>query len=160
MRSPGLAETGQRTEALAASLEAVDLHRELVALNRDAYLPNLAASVNNHANRLAEAGRGTEALATSLEAVSLRRELFRLNRDAYQPALATSLWNVGVVALKTDSVTTDEVVELTAEGVSLFEILAAETPAAFAEQHRAAARTLARVRERENTNDRPSDRLA
>jgi hypothetical protein len=37
-----LAEVGRRGEALAFSDEAVALYRELAALNRDAYLPDLA----------------------------------------------------------------------------------------------------------------------
>ena len=54
----GLAEAGRRAEALTATQEAVDLHRELAAHNRDAYLPDLAMSVNNLAIQLAEAGGG------------------------------------------------------------------------------------------------------
>jgi hypothetical protein len=71
----------------------------LVAGNRDAYLAELAMSVNNHAARRAEAGRWAQALATSQEAVDLRRELVAGNRNTYLPDLATSLWNVGYVAL-------------------------------------------------------------
>jgi hypothetical protein len=37
----------------------------LVALNRDAYLPDLAMSVNNLANGLAEVGRRAEALTAA-----------------------------------------------------------------------------------------------
>ncbi|MFI6066537.1 hypothetical protein ACIA47_14895 [Micromonospora sp. NPDC051227] len=88
-----LVEAGRRAEALIASQEAVDLYRELAAINRDAHLPNLATSVNNHANQLAEAGRRAEALTTSQEAVDLRRELVATNRDAYLPNLATSVNN-------------------------------------------------------------------
>ena len=84
---------GRQAEALSTAQEAVDLHRELTALNRDAYLPDLATSVNNHAIRLAEAGRRAEALLTPQEAVDLRRELAAGNRDAYLPDLATSLFN-------------------------------------------------------------------
>ena len=42
-----LGEVGRRAEGLAAAQEAVDLRRELAAGHRDAYLPDLAASVNN-----------------------------------------------------------------------------------------------------------------
>jgi hypothetical protein len=48
-----LVEAGRRTDALTTAQEAADHYRQLVALNRDAYLPNLAASVNNLAIRLA-----------------------------------------------------------------------------------------------------------
>ena len=88
-----LAEVGRRPEALLVSEEAVTLRRELVAANRDAYLPNLAMSVNNHAALLAEVGRRPEALLVSEEAVTLRRELVAANRDAYLPNLAASVNN-------------------------------------------------------------------
>ncbi|MEU2615841.1 tetratricopeptide repeat protein, partial [Micromonospora sp. NPDC007271] len=88
-----LAEVGRRVEALAVSQEAVDLYRGLAAGNRDAYLPDLATSVNNHALRLAEAGRRDEALAVSQEAVDLYRELAAGNSDAYLPDLARSVNN-------------------------------------------------------------------
>ena len=57
------------------SAEAVALGRELVGLNRDAYLPDLASALNNHANRLAETGLWAEAAVLSEEVVRLRREL-------------------------------------------------------------------------------------
>ena len=88
-----LAEAGRRAEALTASQEALDLRRELAGGNRDAYLPDLAMSVNNHAGRLAEAGRRAEALTGSKEAVDLYRELAGGNRDAYLPNLAMSVNN-------------------------------------------------------------------
>ena len=88
-----LAEAGRRAEALIVSQEAVTLRRELTKANRDAYLPHLATSVNNHATFLAEAGRRAEALTVSQEAVTLRRELTKANRDAYLPDLATSVNN-------------------------------------------------------------------
>jgi hypothetical protein len=50
---------GHSTDALTTAQEAVDRYRQLAALNRDAHLPNLAAAVNNLANRLAETGRRT-----------------------------------------------------------------------------------------------------
>jgi len=89
----GLAEVGRRVEALAVSEEAVRLRRELADADRDAYLPDLAMSVNNHAVRLAEVGRRVEALAASEEAVTLYRDLAEANRDAYLPDLATSVNN-------------------------------------------------------------------
>ena len=70
-----LAEVGRRAEAVPVSQQAVDLYRELAALNRDAYLPDLAMSLNNHALRLAEVGRRAEAVPVSQQAVDLNREL-------------------------------------------------------------------------------------
>jgi hypothetical protein len=65
--------------------EATDLYRELVALNRDAYLPDLAGSVHNLANRLAEAGRRADALTTAHEAANLYRELVQIHPDVFDP---------------------------------------------------------------------------
>ncbi|GAA4699426.1 hypothetical protein GCM10023263_41250 [Phytohabitans rumicis] len=67
-----------------------------MAGNRDAHLPYLASSVNNHAIALAGAGRRAEALPASEEAVSLYRELVEGGRDAYLPDLAMSVNNYAV----------------------------------------------------------------
>jgi tetratricopeptide (TPR) repeat protein len=71
--------------------EVTHLYRELARLNRDAYLPNLAISLNNHAVRLAQAGRQTEAIGVSDEGVAAYRELARLNNGDYVLELAASL---------------------------------------------------------------------
>ena len=68
----------------------------LVGLNRDAYLPDLAMSVNNLAVDLAQAGRRAEGLTAAQQAVTLYRELVGLNRDAYLPDLAGSVNNLAV----------------------------------------------------------------
>ncbi|NNJ62540.1 MAG: hypothetical protein HKP61_16665 [Dactylosporangium sp.] len=118
-----LAEAGRRPEALEASAEAVTLRRELAAGNRDAYLPDLAMSVNNHAVRLAEAGRRPEALEASAEAVTLRRELAAGNRDAYLPDLAGSVNNHAVALAEAGR--RPEALEASAEAVTLYRELAA-----------------------------------
>jgi len=59
--------------------------RELVELNRDAYLPNLAGSVNNLAIRLGEAGRREQALALATEASESHHELARANPEVSGP---------------------------------------------------------------------------
>lgn len=61
--------------------------RELVALNRDAYLPNLAASLNNHALRLAEVGQRQHAVPVSQEAVDTYRELAVGTPDQFDTVL-------------------------------------------------------------------------
>jgi len=91
-----LASVGRRAEGLTAAQEAVQLCRELVVLNREAYLPDLAMSVNNLAIRLGEVGRQAEALTAAQEAVELRRELVTLNREAYLPDLAMSVNNLAI----------------------------------------------------------------
>ncbi|MEV6710270.1 tetratricopeptide repeat protein, partial [Micromonospora wenchangensis] len=63
--------------------------------NPDAYLPNLATSLNNLGNHLADLGRPEQALTPAEEAVRIRRHLAETNPDAYLPNLATSLNNLG-----------------------------------------------------------------
>ena len=82
---------GDHLAASKTTSEAVELYRELVALNRDAYLPDLAAAVKDLAIHLGEAGSRAEGLSAAQEAVDLRRELIALNRDAHLPDLATAV---------------------------------------------------------------------
>jgi hypothetical protein len=63
-----------RSIARSASTNvAVDLYRVPAELNREAYLPHLATSMNNLANRLAEAGRYERALILAREAAAVPR---------------------------------------------------------------------------------------
>ncbi|MEN3539803.1 tetratricopeptide repeat protein [Microbispora sp. ZYX-F-249] len=87
---------GLHTRALTEGHQALQLWRQLAALDWDAYVPGLAGSLDNHAVWLAEVGRRAEAVPVSEEAVRLGRELAELNRDAYLPGLAGSLDNHAV----------------------------------------------------------------
>ena len=88
-----LADLGRREEALAAIEEAVTIHRQLAEARPDAFLPDLATSLNNQSVRLADLGRREEALAAIEEAVTIRRQLAQARPDAFLPDLATSLNN-------------------------------------------------------------------
>ncbi|MET8383539.1 tetratricopeptide repeat protein [Streptosporangium canum] len=88
-----LSTAGLHARALAEGHQAIRIWRRLAELNRDAYLPNLAGSLNNHAVLLAETGQRQAAVPISEEAVRLNRELTALNRDAHLPDLAMSLHN-------------------------------------------------------------------
>jgi len=77
-----LAESRRRAEGLAAALEAADLYRELADGNRDAYLPNLAAAVDNLSRRLGVGPTGWP----PCEAVDLYRELLDGVPDKYDGA--------------------------------------------------------------------------
>ena len=59
-----------------------------MAGNRDAFLPNLAMSLNNLANRQSAIGQREAALATAQEAADLYRELVAGNRDAFAEQFA------------------------------------------------------------------------
>jgi tetratricopeptide (TPR) repeat protein len=83
-------ELGEREAALKSALEAVSIYRELVGRNRDAFLPDLASSLNNLGNMQSQLGEREAALKSALEAVSIYRELVGRNRDAFLPDLAMS----------------------------------------------------------------------
>ena len=88
-----LAALGRREQALAAIEEAVEIRRALAQANREAYLPDLATSLNGLSNRLAELDRREQALAAIEEAVAIRRALAQA-KDAHLPDLAASLNNL------------------------------------------------------------------
>ncbi len=88
-----LSHAGLHARALTEGHRAVRLWRQLAALNRDAHLPNLAASLGSYANQLADVGRRAEAVRVSEEAVRLYGELIELYPGAYLPALAMALHN-------------------------------------------------------------------
>jgi tetratricopeptide (TPR) repeat protein len=78
-------------EALPSSEKLVALYRRLAEDNPDAYLPDLADSVQSHAMHLAEAERWQEGVTYSEQAISLYRRLFEDGRDAYLSDLAQSV---------------------------------------------------------------------
>ena len=86
---------GQREDALAAAREGTDIYRRLAADRPDAFLPNLAASLNNLGSRLTDLGRREDALAAAREAVEIYRFLAADRPDAFRPDLASSLHNLG-----------------------------------------------------------------
>jgi tetratricopeptide (TPR) repeat protein len=88
-----LSNLGRREEALAASQEAVDIRRRLAQTRPDAFLPDLAMSLNNSGAMLSNLGRREEALAASQEAVDIYRRLAQTRPDAFLPDLAMSLNN-------------------------------------------------------------------
>ncbi|HMA46758.1 MAG TPA: hypothetical protein VKP11_06110 [Frankiaceae bacterium] len=67
--------------------QAVGFYRWLAAAAPDAYLPNLAGSLNNLANRLAKVGRHADALAPATEAVGLYHQLATELPERFRPYL-------------------------------------------------------------------------
>ncbi|WFE25426.1 tetratricopeptide repeat protein [Solwaraspora sp. WMMD791] len=92
-----LANTGRRQQALAPAEEATGIYRRLAVANPDAYLPNLAMSLNNLGSILSGLGRREQALAPAEEATGIYRRLAVANPDAYLPNLAASLNNLGSI---------------------------------------------------------------
>jgi tetratricopeptide (TPR) repeat protein len=66
-------------------------YRALAEANPDAFMPDLASSLNNLSIRLAQLGRHQDALQPIEEAVGHYRALAEANPDAFMPDLASSL---------------------------------------------------------------------
>jgi tetratricopeptide (TPR) repeat protein len=106
-------------EALAAVQEAVAAYRRLAEVTPDAFLPNLAHSLNNLSNRLSEVGRREEALAAVQEAVAAYRRLAEVTPDAFLPNLAMSLRVLAQIL--TDLDREEEAAQVLAEHEGLFD---------------------------------------
>ncbi|MFJ5273811.1 tetratricopeptide repeat protein, partial [Streptomyces sp. NPDC088358] len=65
--------------------------RQLAAARPDAFLPDLASSLNNLSIRLGELGRREDALTAIEEAVTANRQLAAARPAAHQAALEQSL---------------------------------------------------------------------
>ncbi|WP_331745955.1 tetratricopeptide repeat protein [Streptomyces virginiae] len=96
--SDQLPRSSHRLAATAVHLTQTltDRYRVLAEADLDAHLPDLAASLNNLANRLGEVGRREEGLAAIEEAVRIRRGLAEADLDAHLPDLAASLNNLAI----------------------------------------------------------------
>ena len=67
------------------------LYRQLAQARPDAFLPDLARSLNNLAIMLSDLGRREEALAQAQEAVRLYGQLAQAHPESFLPDLARSL---------------------------------------------------------------------
>lgn len=75
MASVELSDVGRHQEPLAATEEAVAVLRRLGDAQPDAFLPDLAMSLDKQSRALAGLGRHEEAQAASDEATAIRRRL-------------------------------------------------------------------------------------
>ena len=136
-RSRGVAEQsrrvfgdlGRREDALAAAREAVEIHRRLAADRPDAFLPDLATSLNNLGASLSNLGRREDALAAAREASDLYRRLAADRPDAFRPDLAMSLNNLG--GGLSDLGRREDALAAAREATDLYRRLAADRPDAF-----------------------------
>ena len=124
-----LSDVGRRDEALEVAGEAVAIRRQLAEASPGAYLPDLAASLNNMANALTDVGRRDEALEVAGEAVTDYRQLAEASPGAYRPALATSLNNMA--NFLSDVGRRDEALEVASEAVTIRRQLAEASPGAY-----------------------------
>ncbi len=95
-----LSALGRQEEAVDLEQEAVVTCRKLAIMNRAAFLPTLADSLNNLAATLSGLGRHEDAFERAQEAVNTYRELACKDRAAFLPDLAMSLNNLAVMFSK------------------------------------------------------------
>ena len=91
---------GRYGEAEKNHKEALEIQRRLADSNPDAYLPDLAMTLNNIANLQVDLGRYGEAEKNHKEALEIRRRLADSNPDAYLPDLAVTLNNIAVLQVR------------------------------------------------------------
>ena len=80
--------------------EALQVLRELVEKNPEAYRPYLANTLNNLGNLLCHTNELKQAKAYHEEAMLIRRELAEMNPEAYKPHLAMTLNNITILYLQ------------------------------------------------------------
>ncbi|MFI0412337.1 tetratricopeptide repeat protein [Actinomadura sp. 3N508] len=124
-----LGQLGRREEALEAVTEAVSVYRTLAQERPDAFLSNLASSLNNQSNHLSDLGRWEEALEAITEAVQIRRQLAQARPDTFLPDLAGSLSNRS--NRLSDLGRREEALEASTEAVTAYRTLAEARPGAF-----------------------------
>ncbi|HWN52788.1 MAG TPA: tetratricopeptide repeat protein, partial [Xanthobacteraceae bacterium] len=95
----------------------------------DAFLPDLAMSLNNIGVHLGNLGRREEALAASQEAVDIYRRLAQTRPDAFLPDLASSLNNHGIRLSNLGR--REEALAASQEAVDIYRRLAQTRPDAF-----------------------------
>ncbi|QXJ23628.1 tetratricopeptide repeat protein [Actinomadura graeca] len=124
-----LGQVGRREEALEAVTEAVEVYRTLAEARPDAFLPDLATSLNNQSGCLSDLGRREEALEAITEAVEVYRTLAEARPDAFLPDLAMSLNNQS--NRLSDLGRREEALEAVTEAVEIRRTLAEARPDAF-----------------------------
>jgi tetratricopeptide (TPR) repeat protein len=119
----------RREEALTAASEALAIRRELAASRPDAFLPDLAMSLNNCGNILSKLGRGEEALAAAGEALEIYRELAASKRGTFLPYVAASQNNYGIRL--SELARKEEALGSAGEALKIYRELAAKSPDSF-----------------------------
>jgi tetratricopeptide (TPR) repeat protein len=120
---------GETTNALSAVDESLSIYLRLYQTQHDAFLPYVAASLNNRARVLSTLGRLEEALAATEEAVDNYRKLAEKNPGTFLPDLAMSLNNVGNMLSELGR--REEALATTEEAVDNYRKLAEKNPGTF-----------------------------
>ncbi|QDY11809.1 tetratricopeptide repeat protein [Micromonospora sp. HM134] len=124
-----LANAGLRDQALTPAEEAAGICRRLAEASPAAFLPDLAASLNNLGILLSDLGRREEALPPVEEAAGIYRRLAEASPAAFLPDLAASLNNLGMRL--SDLGRRQEALTPVEEAVAIRRRLAEASPAAY-----------------------------
>jgi tetratricopeptide (TPR) repeat protein len=124
-----LAAIGRPEDALAAAEEAVTIRRDLASARPEAFLPDLAMSLDSLSGCLSALGRREEALAAIEEAVATYRDLAGARPKAFVPDLAGSLNNLS--GCLGDLGRREEALAAIEEAVTAYRDLAGTRPEAF-----------------------------
>ncbi|MEZ4632168.1 MAG: tetratricopeptide repeat protein [Deinococcales bacterium] len=116
-------------QALERIQQSVESYRNLAEKDPDAFLPDLAMSLNNLGNMLRDVGEREGALTATQEAVAIRRQLAQSRPDAFLPDLASSLNNLGNMLSAVGE--REGALTATQEGVAIRRQLAQSRPDAF-----------------------------
>ncbi|GHG03843.1 MULTISPECIES: tetratricopeptide repeat protein [Amycolatopsis] len=116
-------QAGRREEALAASVECVEVSRQLVNHNRDRYLADLSFDLGNLAAAHAELGQHGEALSAAGEGVALQRQLAREGKGD-ESKLAMALYRLS--GTQAEMQRFDEALAANSEAVSSLRVLAGQ----------------------------------
>lgn len=129
-----LGHAGRGPEMLDSTQHAIDLYGELAPEDRDAHLPDLAMSLNNHGQALAAVGRQVEALGYTRHALNLFGQMANADAESggYLVGLALSASNYAIGLAAAGRRT--EATEYSEFAVNLYGELAREHPYAFLPQ--------------------------
>ena len=92
-----LSDTNDLKKAQDYYEEALQIRRELAQKNPEAYLPDVAASLNDLGNLLSITNDLKQAQHYLEEALQIHRELAEKSPEAYEPDLATSFNNLTIL---------------------------------------------------------------
>ncbi|MBK8490436.1 MAG: tetratricopeptide repeat protein [Saprospirales bacterium] len=113
-------------DARKCYLEALEISKELVAKNRNAYLPDLAVSLGNISVYESTMGDFIEAKKHANEMINIYRELVNENEEVFLNDLGNALGNIGIILYKKDEYT--EALKYYEEALSISRRLAARNP--------------------------------
>ena len=109
--------------------EALEILRKLASTSPDAYLPDVATTLNNLGALQSDLGRYSEAEGSYQEALEIRRKLASTSPDAYLPDVATTLNSLGL--LQSDLGRYSEAEGSYQEAIEIYRKLASTSPDAY-----------------------------